>query len=198
MFQIFHLDVAYVTMSLYACFKCFTCFRLMLQVFHLDVTKIDSMLHMLLWLYTYVSSVYFNYIICFRHTLKVFHLDVLKVDMWEHISSAATTLLLLLLGAPPWVTVQASEAGRHLCGRIRKRGRWLGPTWGLGMGPGRRMVCWVRHTRGSTDAGWCGLGSWDTVRDNTWELRPDALSVRALALPQKKEDIKHINYIAQD
>jgi hypothetical protein len=48
--------------------------------------------------------------------LKVFHLDILKVDMGEHISSAATTLLLLLLGVPPWVTVQAPEAGRHLCG----------------------------------------------------------------------------------
>ena len=41
MFQVFHLDVAYVTMTLYTCFKSFTCFRLMLQVFHLDIAKVD-------------------------------------------------------------------------------------------------------------------------------------------------------------
>jgi hypothetical protein len=39
------LDVAYVTMTIYACvklcFKCFICFRCMLQIFYLDVLKVD-------------------------------------------------------------------------------------------------------------------------------------------------------------
>jgi hypothetical protein len=33
MFKAFHLDVAYVVMAILACFKCFGCFKLMLQVF---------------------------------------------------------------------------------------------------------------------------------------------------------------------
>jgi hypothetical protein len=41
MFQVFHLEVAYVAMVIHACFKCFGCFRRMLQVFHLDVAKVD-------------------------------------------------------------------------------------------------------------------------------------------------------------
>jgi hypothetical protein len=39
------------------CFKYFICFRCMLQMFHLDATKVNLALHMLLWLYTHVSSV---------------------------------------------------------------------------------------------------------------------------------------------
>jgi hypothetical protein len=43
MFQEFRLNVAYVTMALYACFKrkCFTYFRLMLQVFYPNDVKVD-------------------------------------------------------------------------------------------------------------------------------------------------------------
>jgi hypothetical protein len=41
MFQVFHLEVAYVAMAIHACSKCFGCFRRMLQVFHLDVAKVD-------------------------------------------------------------------------------------------------------------------------------------------------------------
>jgi hypothetical protein len=33
--------VAYVVMTIHACFKCFINFRRMLQVFHLDVSKAD-------------------------------------------------------------------------------------------------------------------------------------------------------------
>jgi hypothetical protein len=51
----------------------------MLQVLHLDVLKVDIVLHMLLWLYIYVSSVSS----VFKHMLHVFHLDVSKVDLGE-------------------------------------------------------------------------------------------------------------------
>jgi hypothetical protein len=34
-------DVAYVVMAIHVCFKCFICFRRMLQMFHLDVAKVD-------------------------------------------------------------------------------------------------------------------------------------------------------------
>jgi hypothetical protein len=50
-------------------------------VFYIDVTKVDRMLHMLQWLYTYVSSVYSKCFICFRYMLQVFHLNVAKVDL---------------------------------------------------------------------------------------------------------------------
>jgi hypothetical protein len=33
--------VAYIAIAIYTCFKCFICFRRILQVFHLDVSKID-------------------------------------------------------------------------------------------------------------------------------------------------------------
>jgi ABC-type glucose/galactose transport system permease subunit len=46
MLQVFYLNVAkvdlnvaYVAMTIHACFKCFICFRRMLQVFRLDVSK---------------------------------------------------------------------------------------------------------------------------------------------------------------
>jgi hypothetical protein len=41
------LGVAHVAMAIHACFKCFICFRHMLQMFYLDVAKVDLMLHML-------------------------------------------------------------------------------------------------------------------------------------------------------
>jgi hypothetical protein len=57
MFQVFHLDIAYILQWLYTCFscvsnvccKCFGCFGRLLQVFHLDVAKLDLVLHMLQW-----------------------------------------------------------------------------------------------------------------------------------------------------
>jgi hypothetical protein len=59
--QVYHLSFLYVAML------------------HLDVSKVDLMLHMLLWLYTYVSEACFKCLICFRRMLQMFHLDVLKV-----------------------------------------------------------------------------------------------------------------------
>jgi hypothetical protein len=48
MLQVFHfnvakidLNVAYVVMAIYTCFKCSIYFRRMLQVFYLDVSKLD-------------------------------------------------------------------------------------------------------------------------------------------------------------
>jgi hypothetical protein len=65
---VFYIDIAkvdrgvpHVAMTKYACctpmFKCFRCFRRMLQMFHRDVLKVDLGVHMLQWLYTYISSV---------------------------------------------------------------------------------------------------------------------------------------------
>jgi hypothetical protein len=52
MLQVFRLDVAqvdpdvaYVAIPIHACFKCFVCFRRMLQMFHLDVSRVDLVLH---------------------------------------------------------------------------------------------------------------------------------------------------------
>jgi hypothetical protein len=65
------------------CFKCFTCFRLMLQVFHLDVAKVDLD----------VAYVAMTIHACFKHIFQVhlfqtyvavFYLDVLNVDLGEY------------------------------------------------------------------------------------------------------------------
>ena len=64
MFQVFHLDVAYVAMAIHVCFKCFRYFRLMLQLFHLDVAEVDLDV-------TYVATVIHE---CFKHMFQVFHL----------------------------------------------------------------------------------------------------------------------------
>jgi hypothetical protein len=60
----------------------------MLQVIHIGVTKVDRdvvkvylrMLHMLQWLYTYVSIVCSKCFIYIRPMLQVFHPHVTKVD----------------------------------------------------------------------------------------------------------------------
>jgi hypothetical protein len=57
MFQVFHLDVAYILQWLHMCFsdvsdicyKCFSYFRRMLQVFYLNVAKVDRVLYMCQW-----------------------------------------------------------------------------------------------------------------------------------------------------
>jgi hypothetical protein len=58
---------------------CFMCFRCMLHIFHLDVAKVDLVLHMLQWLYTYVASVCIKCFSCFKCMLQVFYLDVAYV-----------------------------------------------------------------------------------------------------------------------
>ena len=63
-FQVFHLDVAYVAMAIHICFKCFRCFRLMLQLFHPDVAEVDLDI-------TYVATVIHE---CFKRMFQVFHL----------------------------------------------------------------------------------------------------------------------------
>jgi hypothetical protein len=50
-------------------------------MFHLDIAKIDLVLHMLQWLYTYVASVCFK---CFSYSkcmLQVFYIDVVYVAL---------------------------------------------------------------------------------------------------------------------
>jgi hypothetical protein len=92
----------------------------------------------------------------------------------------------LLLRALPWVTVRSLRPANASIIRIRKWGRWLGPTWGWdgrgardrllehGMALGAACGC------GGTDAGWDvrGFRSWDAVRDNARELWPNVLFVQ--------------------
>jgi hypothetical protein len=94
MFQVFYLDVAYVTVALYACF---TCFRLMLQVFHLDIAKVDLN----------VAYVVMTIHACFKHMFQVFQMYVVNISSGcfksrskrAHASSVVVALL-LLLGVP--------------------------------------------------------------------------------------------------
>jgi hypothetical protein len=96
MLQVFHLDVAYVAVTIHVCCKCVlqmfqlfhldvacfyldaayvavaipVCCKCMFQMFHLFqmyVARFIWMLHMLLWLYTYVVNVCFNYFTWFQY-----------------------------------------------------------------------------------------------------------------------------------
>ena len=58
-------------------------------MFHLDVSKVDLVLHMLQWLYSYVLSVSS----VFRRMLQIFYLDVSKVYL---VLQAVVCLLLLV------------------------------------------------------------------------------------------------------
>ena len=83
MFQVFHL-------SSDVCCKCF----IYLLLYVASVTsRVDLVLHMLLWLYMYVSSACFKCFIYFRRMLQVFHLDVSKVYLGETHAATASALL---------------------------------------------------------------------------------------------------------
>jgi hypothetical protein len=94
-----------------------------LQVFHLDVAKVDAD----------VAYVAMTVNVCFKRIFQVFYLfqsyvasvslNVSKVNLGEHmlqwrrwLAGCCRSRLLLLLGAPPWVTVRAPEADRCLYG----------------------------------------------------------------------------------
>jgi hypothetical protein len=122
-------------------FKCFTYFRLMLQVFYLNDVKVDLI----------VAYVAMNIHVCFKRMLQVFHLFQTYVASVSsrcfksrsgraHVSSAATALQ--LLGHRAWVTVQAPEAGKHLHGSHPQAGQVARTHVGLGMSAGRGMGCW--------------------------------------------------------
>jgi hypothetical protein len=64
---------------------CFMRFKCMLHMFYLDVAKVDLVLHMLQWLYTYVASVCFKCFSCFKRILQVFYLDVAYVALALHV-----------------------------------------------------------------------------------------------------------------
>jgi hypothetical protein len=64
---------------------CFMCFRCMLHMFHLDVAKVDLVLHMLQWLYTYVASVCFKCFSYFKRMLQLFYLDIGYVAVAIHV-----------------------------------------------------------------------------------------------------------------
>jgi hypothetical protein len=60
-------------------FKCFRCFRGMLQVFHKDVVKVDRDVAHVAMSYIPMFQVYVpKCFICFRRMLQVFHLDVVN------------------------------------------------------------------------------------------------------------------------
>jgi hypothetical protein len=62
-------------------FKCFRCFRDILQVLHNDVAKIDrDITHVAMGYTRMCSSVYSKCFICFKRMLQVLHLDVVKLD----------------------------------------------------------------------------------------------------------------------
>jgi hypothetical protein len=52
----------------FMCFKCMFHIWMLLHVFYLDVAKFDLVLHMLQWLYTYVSNVCFE---CFSYFIRI-------------------------------------------------------------------------------------------------------------------------------
>jgi hypothetical protein len=156
MFQGFRLNVAYVIMALYACFKrkCFTYFRLMLQVFYPNDVKVDLV----------IAYVAMNIHVCFKRMLQVFHLFQMYVvsvssrcfksrSRRAHVSFAAITLLLLgrCRGSP----CERLRPADTSTARIRKQGRWLGPTWGLGIGagPGWAAGAWDRRVCGMRTRG---------------------------------------------
>jgi hypothetical protein len=83
MFEVFYLDVAYISMTLYACLK------YIFQVFQTHVASVSSEFYKSRSRCTccYCNTCFkhcFKYFICFRRMLQVFYLDILKVDMREH------------------------------------------------------------------------------------------------------------------
>jgi hypothetical protein len=51
-------------------------------MFHLDVVKIDMVLHMLQWLYTYIVNVCFKFFVCM---LQLFYLDIAYIAVAIHV-----------------------------------------------------------------------------------------------------------------
>jgi hypothetical protein len=103
--QVFHVDVAYITVAIHICCKyivprvsdvsdvCCTCFNWVLHMFHTYVWK--CFIRMLYMFHTYVASILSGCCIysatttyvfpwCFIRMLQVFHLDVAKVDLMLH------------------------------------------------------------------------------------------------------------------
>jgi hypothetical protein len=154
-FQVFHMFQTHVTSVLFGCCKsrsrcCICCY---------DYTCMFQ---------AYVSSVSS----IFRRMLQMFHLDVSKVYLGEHMFHLPQPLYCYCwgTGAPSWVTCRCLRPVDASAARIRKRGKWLGSTWGSGMGTGCGCGMWTQgHWR------WmgCGLESWDVRQDNAREVRPD-------------------------
>jgi hypothetical protein len=180
-------------------------------MFHLDVLKVNMVLHMLQWLYTYVSSI-------FRHMLQMFYLDVSKVD---HVLQDAVHLLLLVhrrgshAGTSTtrihkrgkWAQVAVTACGGMGCGFacIHKRDRWaqvVVPLCGRGMGVGASVVRGAQDGNkprfqtlvligNGTESVGCDVGI--GVR----ELRLDAglgPDIRVLALPFAESPFDFLKY----
>jgi hypothetical protein len=86
-------DIVLKTYVASVCFKCFICFRGMLQLFYGDVAKVDQdVAHVWMGVHVYCKLLFpmfhlffmlqmclFEYCICFTHMLQVFYLDVAYV-----------------------------------------------------------------------------------------------------------------------
>jgi hypothetical protein len=90
MLQVFHVDVAYVAMAIHVCckcicYKCFSCFKHMLQVFYLDVAYVSHICcKCFIWMLYIFCNGYSVFSGVFTRMLQVFHLDVVKVDLVLH------------------------------------------------------------------------------------------------------------------
>jgi hypothetical protein len=131
---VFYMDVVYVTMALY------TCFKHMFQVFQTHVAnvlsrccKIRSRCCICCCEYTLMFQAYVSSVssvsdvcckcfICFRRMLQMFHLDISKVDLVEHMFHLPQPPYCCHLGAPPWVTIRVPDAGRRLRGTHTQAG----------------------------------------------------------------------------
>jgi hypothetical protein len=143
-------------------FKCFRCFRLMLQVFHLDVIKVDLNV-------AYIGMAIhacFKCFICFRYMLQMFCLDVSKVDLVLHmlqwhrwLAGSGLPQLPAAVGTPcgrqrladasvACIHRQEQVIGTHVCFPYgSKMGAGAGAGWdadaGRGMGCGRGSCVWT-------------------------------------------------------
>jgi hypothetical protein len=108
------------------------------------------MLHMLLWLYTHISSICFKCFICFRRILQVFHVDVSKVDLGEH----------MFYRNHPAADAVARGARGSPCGYLRPADASASgasdwdPCESLGMGGGHGMAARARDRCGRSMRMW--------------------------------------------
>jgi hypothetical protein len=91
----------------------------MFQVLHLDVLKVNLVLHMLLWLYTYVSSTCFKYFICFQ-----IYVASVSIGCYKSRSRGSTCARLLVVV----LLLRACRLGvvsLHVWARTSSRAGWV-------------------------------------------------------------------------
>jgi hypothetical protein len=80
MFHAFHM---------YVSARCCMCFIWMLHVFHLECAKLNLVLHMLQWLYTYVVHVCFECFSCFKRIFANIFIWMLHMLKWLYMYVAS-------------------------------------------------------------------------------------------------------------